>query len=83
MFVEVRNKTRHEELLLPPAILVEDDYCYVELDERSARVVEELEGDGPGVMVNVGPVDLYYHRGALSYRNGKTYLRWDPTTVRD
>lgn len=82
MFVSIRSKTKHDSLWLPPTVLVDDGYYLVELDEINAGILERVEGDGPGVMVSLEG-ELHCHRGALSYRDGKKYLRWDPKSIRD
>lgn len=58
-----------------------DGYCYVILDEEMRQKIERLMGGGSDVNVLVGE-DVIWRRGALSYRDGKWYLRWDPKNVK-
>lgn len=85
MFVCIRSKDKSDDMWVAPEILcAPDGYYLIELDEYNARILEDVEGDGPGVMVHLPETgDVYSYRGAAHYEKGKTYLRWDAHCIRD
>lgn len=71
----VTGRLKFDSLWLPPEVLVDGDYYMVELGEDNERILEQVELNGPGVMVCLEYKD-YYHRGKSYMWNGKKYLRW-------